>query len=498
MVKRIVVGLVWIGLISIAPARVVAQPAPTAEQVALRDAITDRYDVVPLSEGLGLAPRDETIGVRMIEVREGTIAIDGLVVTGQELRDRLGDDADLVLRLTYLDTATRLGLFGARSLDEPAVTEQPRAVDTPRPDEDQDAEVEPEPALRRRVRRIGRSDIVRFTGTVTVDVDERVRGDVVVIAGSATVNGQVDGEVVVVGGNARFGPEAYVRGEVTVVGGTVSRASTAEFRRGINHIGFGNYGLTDAFSGFSWPRLGFSPRLMVWDLAGTVLRLILLALLGCVVIFMAQGTVEQIAARSAAEPLKAGFVGFLAQILFFPILCVAIVLLVISIVGIPLLVLLPFALLAIVIVMFVGFTGVVHGVGRWFSERMGRPSQALYLSIWVGVALLLIPTMAGEALNLFGDIFGFFAVILALTGLFVEYAAWTTGLGAVILNRFWGALPQPAGGAPLGTEPPPIPSEPSVSEAPPPPPAPDGVSLSGDPPVDLGVDPAGESPLDRS
>ena len=494
MVKRIVVALISIGLISVAPARLVAQPEPTAEQVALGDAISDRYDVVLLSEGLGLEPRDEAIGVRMIELRGGTIAIDGLAVTGQELRERLGDDADLVLRLTYLDTATRLGLFGVRSLDEPGVSEQAGAVDRPRPDEDQDAQVEPEPAPPRRTRRTGRSDIVQFAGTATVDVDERVRGDVVVIAGSATVDGQVDGDVVVVGGSARFGPEAYVRGEVTVVGGTVSRASTAEFRRGINHVGFGEYDLNDAFSGFSWPRVGFSPRgFMVWDLAGTVLRLIFLALLGCVVIFMAQGSVERVAARSAAEPLKAGFVGFLAQIVFFPILCVAIVLLVISIVGIPLLVLLPFALLAIVIVMFVGFTGVVHGVGRWFSERMGRRSHALYLSIWVGVALLLIPTMVGEALDLLGDMFGFFAVMLALTGLFVEYAAWTTGLGAVILNRFGGALPQPAGGAPLGTEPPPIPSAPPVSEAQPP-----IFDSASEPGIDPGADPAGESSLDRS
>ena len=200
------------------------------------------------------------------------------------------------------------------------------------------------------------------------------------------------------------------------------------------------------------------------------MRLVLLALIACVVVFVARGSVERIADRSAAEPLKAGFVGFLAQVLFVPLLVVGIVLLVISIIGIPLLVLLPFAFIA------------VQGVGRWFGGRMGRVSQPPYLSVWVGIAIILIPTLAGEALDLAGGMFGFFALMLVMTGLFVEYAVWTTGLGAVILNRFGGPLSQPAGGA-----------MPPPAETPPqePPPAP----LAEEPPSNL---PAGDTPLDRS
>ncbi len=40
-----------------------------------------------------------------------------------------------------------------------------------------------------------------------------------------------------------------------------------------------------------------------------------------------------------------------------------------------------------------------------------------------------------------GGPFGFFAVMLGITGFVVEYVAWTTGMGAVILNRFDGASP---------------------------------------------------------
>ena len=38
-----------------------------------------------------------------------------------------------------------------------------------------------------------------------------------------------------------------------------------------------------------------------------------------------------------------------------------------------------------------------------------------------------------------------------LTGLLVEYLAWTAGLGAVILNQFGGPVFQPAGGPVGGT-----------------------------------------------
>ena len=91
-----------------------AQTELTSEQIDLRDAIEARYDVALLTEGLGLA-RAEGDGIRMVELRAGTIAIDGVPVTGQELRERLGDDANLILRLSYVDAAARLAMFGARS-----------------------------------------------------------------------------------------------------------------------------------------------------------------------------------------------------------------------------------------------------------------------------------------------------------------------------------------------------------------------------------------------
>ena len=89
-----------------------AQPGP-GQQDALRRRIERRFEVLPLRNGLALRPRDDRHGVRSVELIDGAIDIDGAPATGAELRDKLGSDADLVLRLSYLDAEARQRLFGS-------------------------------------------------------------------------------------------------------------------------------------------------------------------------------------------------------------------------------------------------------------------------------------------------------------------------------------------------------------------------------------------------
>src|SRR5262245_12200768 len=78
-----------------------AQTRPD-ERRALREQLERKYDVVPLTDGgVGLRPKARG-EVRFVEVTAGAIVLNGAVVTGRELRDRLGADADAVLRLSYL------------------------------------------------------------------------------------------------------------------------------------------------------------------------------------------------------------------------------------------------------------------------------------------------------------------------------------------------------------------------------------------------------------
>ena len=140
---------------------------------------------------------------------------------------------------------------------------------------------------------------------------------------------------------------------------------------------------------------------------------------------------ERISARAAAEPLKAGLIGLLAQILFLPLLIATTVVLVVTIIGIPLLLLMPFLILGFCVVALIGFAGVAHHVGRLFVAKVGwttGPYATMLAGILVIVSPLLLARFAGLVLP---TTFG-----LGLIGLLVEYLAWTVGFGAVALTRF--------------------------------------------------------------
>ena len=328
---------------------------------SIRARLEKRFEILPIANGIVLTPRFRS-AVRSIEISDSTIAVDGAPVTGSELRQRLGDDADAVLQLSYLDPQARRNL--ARGQDQPAT----KPVEPIAPALDPDSTQDPPPT--RRARR--RDDVVRIGGSVSIAADESVRGDVVVIGGSATVDGQVDGELVVVGGSARLGPQADIRRDVTVVGGGLSRDPKAVIRGRVQEVGFGG---PLGFGDWSWRRNwgGWNPMDGIYPIArfvGTLVRIALLALLTALVLFVARTPVEQIADRVAAEPVKSWIVGFLAEILFVPVLVLTVVVLAISIIGIPLLLLVPVAIVAGIVALLVGFTGVAYHLGRVVQNRV--------------------------------------------------------------------------------------------------------------------------------
>ncbi|HJN46354.1 MAG: hypothetical protein CL477_14380 [Acidobacteria bacterium] len=438
-----------------------AQPPDGSEN--LREEVGERFEVTPIRGGIGLLPRERDDGLALIEVRGDRVFIDGSgPFPPERLAAELGADAGVVLRLSYLDSMTQRSVLGLPALTDeelaefslgaeptgsvgpdspessPAVPVQP--VQPVRPVDDDDDE----PAVASRDRRVVYRDIVRVGRRVHVAVDEQVRGDVVVIGGSLRVDGEVRGEITVIGGSAEFGPEAIARREVNIIGGRLTNEPGARFLRGVNDVSFDmiDFDFSD-FGGFPRIRLPRPSRQVFrsLDLVGTLVRFAFFGLLGSVVLLVAAGSSERVARRVALEPVKAGFVGFLAQLLFVPLLVTGILLLVVTIIGIPLLVLVPVVLVAALLVMVLGFTGVAQGVGQLFGGGAGHSQRSAFVLLWLGLVIVMAPTLFGEVLGLMGGPFGFFAVMLGITGFVVEYVAWTTGMGAVILNRFDGASP---------------------------------------------------------
>ena len=81
------------------------------------------------------------------------------------------------------------------------------------------------------------TDRVRIGGSVTVNDDEVVNGNVVAIGGAARVDGEVNGDVVAVGGGVDLGPGAAVSRNVVVVGGVLRRDPAARIGGSIQEIG---------------------------------------------------------------------------------------------------------------------------------------------------------------------------------------------------------------------------------------------------------------------
>jgi hypothetical protein len=413
-----------------------AQVKPGPELDALRRQVERRFDPLPLRDGVALHPKVPLRGVRSIEITGGVIAVDGLPVTGAELKERIGDDAELVIQLSYLDAAARRTMFGGSAepaLEVPAAPAPPEAVQAPAP---------PPPALPDRSSdrpdRDRRGDgQVRVGGDVRVGPDEVIDGDVVAIGGSATIEGHVNGDVVAVGGSVQLGPRAVVEQDVAVIGGRLRRAEGSRVGGNIKEVGFGAFagdwiGPRDWVDGWWLRRMGST-----FALASTVTRGAVLCLLAALVVLLAGGHLNAIGYRVSTDTLKAGAIGVLAQLLFLPLLIVTIVVLVVTLVGIPLLALIPFVILGLAVVGLVGFTAVAHEVGVRAGQRLGWTTPSAYVTTFAGVAAILMPVLLARLALMAGGT-GVSPLWHGLTviGWCVEYVAWTVGFGAVALVRF--------------------------------------------------------------
>jgi hypothetical protein len=444
-------------LVASAPA-VSAQDA--AERQALARQIEQRFDVLPAQGGVVLRPKTTIRDVRSIQLLDGAIAIDGEPVTGSELRRRLAADADAIIRLSYLSTADQRTLFapgsGPAAPQPPAAPAPPAPAAAPEPPQAPEAPRNPNPNPNPRNRGNRNGDRVRIGGSVEVGPNEVVNGDVAAIGGSSTVRGQVLGDVVAIGGTAMIdapvrgdvvsvgggttlGPQAEINGDVVVVGGVLRRDPAARINGEVKEIGLGEINF--------WP--GFRPSVdgargaffgsglgSVFALVSTLTRLAVMCILASIVLLFARDYVERIGVRAASEPLKAGAIGLLIQLLFFPVLVASIVLMVVTIIGIPLLLLVPFAILAAVLLALVGFTAVAYDVGRLAMNRFGTAGQNPYVIAALGIAVVLSPLLISRLVGIAGGFLVPVTWALLILGLCAEYIAWTIGLGAIALVRF--------------------------------------------------------------
>jgi hypothetical protein len=295
--------------------------------------------------------------------------------------------------------------------------------------------------------------VYRTTGTriaigrsIHVPVDEEVNDVVVVIGGSARIDGRVRDGIVVVGGDLDFGPRSDARGEIVVVGGRVQREAGAQVRGRVSDVSVGDW-RSWSIAGLSLPIVDLGDFGRWLSLFGTVFRIALLAVLMGTIILVARAPVARIGRSAAAQPGRAFALGLLAEILFVPALIIASISLIITIIGIPLvIVLLPLAVFVAFVALLLGFTAIVCRVGEWIEDRMGWHANSAFLAMTIGLALVLGPTILARAMGIAPGPFRWTGFSLLAVGIAFEFVIWTIGLGATLMTGFgrWSTVPPPA------------------------------------------------------
>ncbi len=434
-----------------------AQP-PTElspSEVDLRRQVVARFEVVPLRDGIALAGATPE---RHLEIDNGVVLAGGVPLSGEELRRRLGADAAVVLRLSYLDNATLRRLFAAPPLTARAAGSARAAracgrAASPVPLPAAPAPVSPPaPPVVDRPAPVAADRIYRRTGarlavgkSIVIAEDEDVTEAVVAVGGNVRIDGRVRDDVVVLGGDLVLSSTAEVRGDITVIGGEVTMAP------GARHIGELHHGVSGRFPGWRWPviawsRVDLGPAGRWLSLAGTLMRVALLALAVMLVMVVARGRVARIGAVATATPIRAGLVGLLTQVLFVPALVVAAVLLAITIVGIPFVaVLIPLAVIALGVTMLLGFTSLAQRLGQAVAGRGGWSADAAIGAAVLGMAVIVLPTIVSRLIGMALAPVGYGAVALLGLGAAIEYVAWTIGLGAAVMTGLgrWATVPPP-------------------------------------------------------
>jgi hypothetical protein len=437
------------------PPAVPAEDEPAVEASGLAVTIGDSYDAAWSEDGVELLPRGEVApGVRVVEVTEGAVRVNGDAVPTNVLRSWFGTEAAApLLELAELDADEARQLL---AVSEPVADEDDdEGGDEGGDADDAESEAPAAPAAADEPRR-DTGSIVKLGSDVVVEKDEvayeavslggdvivygRVRRDVVAVGGDVQVFGEVGGNVTATPGSVELGSDSVVDGDVLAVGGRVRREAGARVGGKIENVGARGIGGGELLDDLvrrdrERPYRPWKIGEVYWNMVGIALMMLLVSL----TYLVGRRTVEAAAARldSPMEVLIAFLVGFAAWLLVVPVSIIVIVLVAITIVGCLLLPLLLIAEVAIaIVVLLLGYTAAALWVGRWITRRFGSRVGGPYVLLVVGLLAIEIWHLIGSGFDVFGGPMQFFAIMFIFFGTAVEFLAMTTGIGAVILHLF--------------------------------------------------------------
>jgi len=266
-----------------------------------------------------------------------------------------------------------------------------------------------------------------------VRVDDSVR-ELVVVFGSARVEGEVCGDLVAVLGNVELGSQAYVRGSMTVVGGTLTVEGPAEVEGDLVVVG----GAIDAPPNFSPGRdqvlvgipvigdrlLGIVPwltrglvygRLIVPDLAWNWWVVVITLFVSLMLNLLFPRATGLATGVTQSRPLSAFAAGLLVLLLSGPF----VTLLAISVIGTAVI---PFVMLGMFAAWVVGSIAVARWIGASVirqddpDDRLAS-TRSLLIGFAVKVVAYMIP-LVGLTVWALAGVLGLGAATMAFIGAF--------------------------------------------------------------------------------
>ena len=266
-------------------------------------------------------------------------------------------------------------------------------------------------------------EIVRIGSDVTVEYNEKVDGDVVVIGGSAKIRGRVTGDVVAVGGTLEAYPGSRIDGDAIVIGGGIEREEGAVI----------NGQLVTVLPGMLWKHGRLKGEFLPIHRGGRgsfFVSLLSWAVLGILAVLIFRQRLEVMAKALPVYPGRAAVYG-IAGLAISPaaLLTVVIaaamvaVLLAITVIGILLIPAVGAAVLALVIglaLLFVlGAAAIWLSLGRAVAGQLGRADVNALWAVLIGVLLVslvaLLPVV-GRLATATVVIFGFGLALMTGAG----------------------------------------------------------------------------------
>lgn len=335
----------------------------------------------------------------------------------------------------------------AKPENPPANTEAPQPPENPLPEPAEPAE--PEWNGRQKIRRdFRRHDAPHFGQNIVVRKDETLH-ELVLIGGSADIQGEVERDVVAIGASVKLSGriggqlviiagEGNLAGEVeqdtVVVLGRADIEKTANLGHDAVLIGgpfnvspeasIGGENVTIPFGNF-FPKIEWLKKYFVsgpllgrwltfdlvwpWAVAGTFLAVYLATLL----VFPAAARAVYISLEE--RPVTSIFTGLLTLVLFAPL----VFLLVVSVAGI---LVVPFLKIALILALLFGKVGVICFLGRGVGKTTGATSLQAPLLAFLAGAIILTLCYAIPLFGIFAwglaTVFGLGGAIVALSNTF--------------------------------------------------------------------------------